>query len=284
MRLHVWLPLVLAAALVRGESVEWANAYDLYQRTEYQRSLSQLLALKEKDAAALQLIGRDYYMLAEFKKATDNLEKASALKPNDAETLLWLGRAWGRRAETASFLTAPGYATKARQFFEKSLAIDPNNRDAIGDLFDFYMEAPGFLGGGKNKAEALAQKVSKTDPAEGDYYFAQLELRHNAYDAAERHLRDAVEAAPYQVGRFLDLAKFLATRGRTKESDEVFEKAAQIDPGNPRLLFERASVLIKTNRNPDEARRLLHRYLKAPLTPNDPSRHEAEALLKKIGA
>jgi tetratricopeptide (TPR) repeat protein len=284
MRLYLWLPFIVAAALVRGESAEWTNAYNLYQRTEYQQSLSQLLVLKEQDAAVLQLIGRDYYMLAEFKKATDNLEKASRLKANDAETLLWLGRAWGRRAETANFLTAPGYATKARQFFEKSLAIDPNNREAIGDLFDFYVEAPGFLGGGHNKAEALAQRVSKTDPAEGNYYLAQLELRRKAYDAAERHLRDAVELAPYQVGRFLDLAKFLANRGRTKESDAVFEKAEQIAPDNPRVLFERASALIKTNRKPDEARRLLHRYLKAPLTPDDPPRHEAEELLKKIGA
>jgi tetratricopeptide (TPR) repeat protein len=232
----------------------------------------------------MELIGRNYYMMAEFKKATDVLERALALKPTDAEILLWLGRAWGRRAETASFLTAPGYATKARQFFERSLAIDPKNRDTLGDLFDFYMEAPGFLGGGHNKAEALAQQVSKIDPAEGHYYLAQIEARRNAYDAAERHLRDAVELAPYQIGRFLDLAKFLATRGQTKEADAVFEKAATIDPANPRLLFERASVLIKTNRNLDEARKLLQRYMKAPLTPSDPSRQEAEALLKKIGA
>jgi tetratricopeptide (TPR) repeat protein len=284
MRFFAWMPLILVATSVSGESVEWTAAYDLYQRTEYEQSVSQLLAIKEKDAAVLQLIGRDYYMMAEFKKATDFLEKASGLEPNDAETLLWLGRAWGRRAETANFLTAPGYATKARQFFEKSLAVDPNNREAVGDLFDFYVEAPGFLGGGHNKAEALAERVSKTDPAEGHYFLAQLEQHRNAYAAAEKHLRDAVELAPYRVGHFLDLAKFLAARGRTQESDAVFEKAAEIAPDSPRLLFERASVLIKTNRNPEEARRLLHRYLKSPLTPNDPSRRDAEALLKKIGA
>src|SRR5216683_5062384 len=96
-RLYIWLPLILAAGLVRGESVEWTDAYELYQRTEYERSLSQLLALKDKDAAVLELIGRNYYMLAEFKKATDTLEKAAELKPNDARILLWMGRAWGRR-------------------------------------------------------------------------------------------------------------------------------------------------------------------------------------------
>lgn len=284
MRVFSWLPILLAATLAYGESADSGAAYDLYQRTEYDRSLSQLLALQEKDAAALELIGRNYYMLAEFRKATDYLEKAYELKPNDAGVLLWLGRAWGRRAETSNFLAAPGYATKARQFFEKSLVIDPNNHEAVGDLFDFYLEAPGFLGGGQNKAQALAERVAKTDPPEGYYYLAQLEQRRNAYDAAERHLRAAMEMAPHQVGRFLDLAKFLAKRGRVKESDAIFEKASEIAPGNPRVLIERAGVLIEEHRNPDEARRLLYRYLKAPLTPEDPPRHHAEELLKKIGA
>ena len=102
MRYTAWILLFLAAGLVHGESAEWTNAYDLYQRTQYEKSLAQLVALKEKDAAVHQLIGRNYYMLAEYKKATDALEKANDLKPNDSETLLWLGRAWGRRAETAS--------------------------------------------------------------------------------------------------------------------------------------------------------------------------------------
>jgi tetratricopeptide (TPR) repeat protein len=284
MRHFFWVGLVLAMGLAHAESAEWTTAYDLYQRTEYQKSLAQLSAVQQKDASILRLTGRNYYMLAEYKKATEALESALALKPNDSETLLWLGRAWGRRAETANFLTAPGYATKARQYFEKSIAIDPANRDTISDLFDFYMEAPGFLGGGRDKAEALAARVAKSDPAEGLYYQAQLDLRRNAYDSAEQHLRDAVELAPYQIGRFLDLAKFLATRGRLKESDALFEKAAEIDPSNPRLLFDRASTLIKENRNRDEAKKLLQQYLKSPLTPDDPSRREAEALLKKIGA
>ncbi|MEQ1947203.1 MAG: tetratricopeptide repeat protein [Bryobacteraceae bacterium] len=283
---QLWALLVLATGLANAASVEWTNAYDLYQRTEYEKSLAVLQAIKDRDKnpEVQLLIGRNFYMTAEYKKATEVLEKAAELKPNDAEIYLWLGRAWGRRAETANFLTAAGYATKARQFFEKSLALDPKNRDTIGDLFDFYMEAPGFLGGGKDKAEALATRVARLDPAEGHYYEAQIDARRNALDSAEKHLRQAVELAPYQPGRLVDLAKFLATRGRTKESDAFFEKAVEIDPANPSLLYERAEILIKTNRNPDEARRLLQQYLKSPLKPTDPSRREAEALLKKIGA
>ena len=50
----------------------------------------------------------------------------------------------------------------------------PAIREAVGDLFDYYLGAPGFLGGGTNKAAALAAQVAVHDPAEGHYYQARL--------------------------------------------------------------------------------------------------------------
>jgi Flp pilus assembly protein TadD len=279
---HTVITLLIAVSAGQAASVEWVRAHDLYQRTEYNQSLVQLLPLSPKDAATLQLMGQNYFMLGEYKKATDLLEKAAALAPEDAQCLLWLGRAYGRRAETSNPFSAPGYATKARQMLEKAVALDPSNKEAFGDLFDFYLDAPGFLGGGHNKAEALAARVSQTDPAEGLYLQAQIDDRRNQYDAAEQKLRKALEIAPTQPGRFLELAKFLAKRGRFAESEAMFEEAARLSPNNPHQMFDRASLYIKQRRNLAEARALLERYLRLPLTPNDPPRDRAELLLKKI--
>lgn len=276
-----WL---VGGATSRAESLAWTRAHELYQRTDYVGSLKGLLAIEDKDAAVLQLIGQDYSMLAEYKKASDFLEKAVALAPGSAECSLWLGRAYGRRAETSNPFSAPGYASKARQMLEKAVSLDPTNREAVGDLFDYYLDAPGFLGGGANKAEALAAKVAQRDPAEGHYYQAQLDERRKEYDSAEQHLRIALELAPRQVGRLVALARYLSAHGRTKESDVLFDQAERIAPENPRVIFERASAYVKGGRNLDEARRLLQHYLRAPVTPNDPPKSEAEALLRKIGA
>jgi tetratricopeptide (TPR) repeat protein len=280
---------IIAAMLVtkdsgRAESLAWTQAHELYQRTDYAGSLKELLAVEDKDSAVLQLIGQDYFMLGEYRKATEVLERAVALTPGNAECFLWLGRAYGRRAETSNPFSAPGYASKSRQMFERAVSLDPTNREAIGDLFDYYLGAPGFLGGGANKAEALAAKVAQKDPAEGHYYQAQLDEHRKEYDSAEQHLRTAVELAPRQASRLIDLAKYLANRGKMKESDALFEQAERIAPQNPRVIFERASTYVKTGRNLDEARKLLRRYLQAPITPNDPPKSEAEALLRKIGA
>jgi tetratricopeptide (TPR) repeat protein len=276
--------LLLTNVASPAESLAWTRAHELYQRTDYAGSLKELLATNDRDAAVELLIGQDYFGLTQYKQASDALEKATALAPNNAECFLWLGRAYGRRAETSNPFSAPGYASKARQMFERAVALDPVNREAVGDLFDYYLGAPGFLGGGENKAEALASKVAQHDPAEGHYYQAQLDDHRKQYDSAEKHLRAALQLAPRQVGRITALARYLSAHGNAKESDALFDQAERIAPQDPRVIYERASAYVKSGRNLDEARKLLQRYLKATITPSDPPKSEAQSLLRKIGA
>ena len=135
--------------------------------------------------------------------------------------------------------------------FEKAVELDPTDKDALGDLLDYYLEAPGFLGGGMHKAEILAQMILKQDPAEGHYAQGLVADKKKEYDAAEQQFRRAVELAPRQVGRVLVLARYLANHGRVKESDALFEQAARMAPNNPRVMFDRATTYIKENRDLD---------------------------------
>ena len=261
---------------------EWTRAHGLYQQTEYKQSLALLEAQPRKDTATLQLMGQDLFMLGEYKRATDAFEKAVALDPNNPKLVHWLGRTYGRRAETANPFSAPGFASKTRQMLERAVELDPTDKDALGDLLDFYLEAPGFLGGGVDKAEELAQMILKQDQAEGHYAQGIVADRKKQYDAAEQQFRRAAELAPRQMGRVLVLARYLANHGRVKESDALFEQAARMAPNSPRVMFDRANAYINEKRDLDVARKLLEQYLKSPLTPEDPPRERAEALLKKL--
>jgi Tfp pilus assembly protein PilF len=227
-------------------------------------------------------MGQNYFQMGDYKKATDYLEKALAADPNNSSYALWLGRAFGRRAETSTVFTAPAYASKARQHFERSVQLDGQNAEALNDLFEYYLEAPGFLGGGLDKAKALAGRIAKLDPVEGHYAEAKIAEKRKEFSSAEQQLRRAAELAPQQVGRILDLAKFLASQGRYLESDQNFDHAERLAPNAPKVLYERASVYIRTGRNLDQARELLKRYLNAQLTPDDPPRSEAQKLLRQV--
>src|ERR1700690_77561 len=260
------------------------QARELYQRTDYEAALKILRPLPQKDAADYHLIGMCYYMQGDPKKAGDFFEKAVALRPGESDYHLWLGRAFGRRAETSSFLTAPGYAGKARDSFEKAVQLDPRNMEAISDLFEYYLEAPGFLGGGMDRAARLAAHMAEVNPAEGHWAQARLAEKRKQDRTAEEQLRRAIDLAPRQAGRLLDLAKLLARTGRYQESDEAFRRAESIAPGSPKIMFARAWVYITTGRNLSVAKQLLKQYLDSPLTPDDPPRKDAERLLRQVPA
>jgi Flp pilus assembly protein TadD len=273
--------LLLAATIEAAPDVV-SRAHALYQRTEYENSLHALAQDASPDAANYLLSGKNYFMLGDFRKAVDFFDKALVLTPMNSETELWLGRAWGRRAENNS-LMAIVYAGRARQCFEKAIALDPHNNEAKNDLFDFYLNAPGMLGGGLEKAEAAAKSIAGERPAESEFEEAQIAEKRNDFSAAETHLRRAAELAPNEAGRLVDLARFEAKRGRLEESDRLFTQARKLAPDKPGVAFAQARTNIENRRNLEQARQLLQTYLQASLTPDDPPRQEAEKLLKRAG-
>jgi hypothetical protein len=52
-------------------------------------------------------------------------------------------------------------------------------------------------------------------------------------------------------------------------------------PETPRVWYFKADTLIKQKRNLAEARRLLEKYLQSSTTPDDPSKGDAQRLLKQ---
>jgi Flp pilus assembly protein TadD len=259
-----------------------ATAEELYKHTHYEDSIA-ILDKHSSDAATNFLLGRNNFMIGEFKKATEFLEKATTANPSNSDYMDWLGRAYGKRAETSNPLLAPSWASKARQAFEKSVELDPKNRDALDDLFDYYLEAPGFLGGGYDKAAVVAEKLSVLDPGEAYYDRFKLDQKRKQFGTAEQHLRQAVASAPHSVGHLIALAKFLAIQGRILESDALFAKAQEVSPNNPRIWFAKADILVKQKRNLNEAKALLTKYMHASITAEDPPREEALRLLKQAG-
>jgi uncharacterized protein HemY len=273
--------LVLSNALLLATGPELDRARKLYNLTDFDESLKVLQATPEKDAQVYELMGRNYYMQGQYKKASEFLEKAAAEDPDNSEIALWLGRAFGRRAETSSPFTAPAHASKARQWFEKSVELNARNTEALSDLFEYYLEAPGFLGGGLDKAENIAAKMAEFDAAEGHWARAKLAEKRKEFRSAEDLLHRAIDASPQRIGRIIDLAKFLAKQGRFPEAEQNIAKAEKMAPNSPKVLYAKADIYVKNGRNLDLAKELLKRYMNMKLSPEDPSRADAAKLLKQ---
>lgn len=262
-------------------SPELERARKLYSSTDFEQSLKVLQAAPQKDAEVWELIGRNYYMIGDYKRASESLEKAAAADPGNSRVALWLGRSWGRRAETSSFVTAPGHASKARQWFEKAVELNPKNLEALSDLLEYYLEAPGFLGGGFDKAQTVANRMSAIDPAEGYWAKYKLAEKRKEFRSAEDSLKRAIDVSPQAVGRFIDLAKFLAKQGRFQEADQNLANAEKIGPNEPKVIYTKADLLIQQKRDLGVAKDLLKRYMTLKLSPDDPSKADAQKLLRQ---
>jgi tetratricopeptide (TPR) repeat protein len=282
MTVRVFTLILLALSGLQGQSEDpLSKAEGLYRHADYKASLTLLRESGQASGRAYYLMGRDHFMLGDYKKAAEWLERAIALEPANSEYAHWLGRSFGRRAETSSPFFAATYASKARAYFEKAVALDSGNEAALRDLFDFYLEAPGFRGGGYDKAEAIAQRIGQRNPADGDLAQAELADRRQQFDTAGEQLQRAIRLAPRELGRLLDLARDLARQGRISESEAAFDQAERLAPNSPQVSLARARLYIEQKRNLERATALLTQYLGSNPKPGDPSRELAEKLLQE---
>jgi tetratricopeptide (TPR) repeat protein len=252
----------------------------LYLAADYDGALK--LLTEGGDPASLALAGKAHYGKGDFPAAIEAFEKATVAEPGNAGYWNWLGKAYGQQAAHGGMLGAMGNARKCRSAFERAVELAPEDLEALGDVFSFYLNAPGILGGGVDKAEAISKRIGGLDAAEYEYTRAAIAQKRKDWPTAERHFREAAEMEPERVGRVLDLATLLSRRERYEDSDQLFAAAGREFPDAPKVWFREAAAHIKADRKLDEARRLLKRYLASALTSDDPPRWEAEKLLGKV--
>lgn len=213
------------------------------------------------DAESFNLLCRAYFLLGKWDPGISACEKAVALQPENSGYHLWLGRIYGEKADKANFLSAAGLAGRLRTEFEKAVQLSPDDVAARSDLAEFYIEAPGIVGGGRDKAEAQARTLATLDPAKSHWVTGRLaEKKHDAA-AAESEYRAAVEASHGSAIAWLNLAFFYRRAQRLNDMENAINQAASAQSNQPEVLMEAAATLILTGRNFPAAIQLLRRYL-----------------------
>lgn len=245
-------------------------------------SLHKAVDSSPSDAASYNLLCRAYLMLGEWDAGVTACEKSVALAPDRSEYHLWLGRIYGEKADHSNFLSASHLAGKVRNEFETAVKLDPKSVDARADLADFYLEAPGIVGGGKDKAEAQAQEIAKLDPAQALRVRARIAEEKKDYATAENDYRAAITQSGGKAGTWLNLARFYRRLSRFDEMEDAIKHATAPDLHRPDVWMSAAEILINAQRNPAEATDLLKRYLSSGATVEDAPVFKAHYLLGNL--
>jgi len=244
-------------------AVATASAKELLasgQVDEAMRVLEKQIADSPTDAQSHNLLCRAYFMIAEWDQGIASCERARDLDPQKSLYHLWLGRLYGEKADRAGVFSAPGLAKKARSSFERAVELDPNNWEARTDLAEFYFEAPGIVGGSKDKAREQAEALMHLNPGMAHWVLGRMAEKNKDMDAAEREYRASIAATHSGIRAWLDYASFLRRANRLDEMATALRQLESAPIDRPESLMDGANMLLRSERESMLAVRLLRRY------------------------
>lgn len=120
----------------------------------------------EAASAKFYIQGVTLYQQSKYAEAKQALEKAVRLAPDVSSYHHWLGKAYGRLAENSGPFRAMSLSRRALEKLETAVELDGGNIKAMKDLMEYYRQAPGFLGGNRQKAEDLARRIKALESGE----------------------------------------------------------------------------------------------------------------------
>jgi tetratricopeptide (TPR) repeat protein len=214
--------LLLVTVGLALDEAAYKSAVELYNQRkplEAQQIFETLAAAEPGNADIQFYLGRLALQRDDHEKAVTYLEKAVALAPANSRMRLRLGDAYGRSAQKAGLFAKAGWAGKCRTEYEKAVELDAKSVEARQSLLVFYLQAPGFLGGGTDKALLQAQEIKKLDTAAGRFAVAQVYGAEKKYDLAFAEFEEVLKATPddyaalFQVGRLAAISGERLERG-----------------------------------------------------------------------
>jgi Tfp pilus assembly protein PilF len=231
--------------------------------------------------------GRAALLRNDAETAVNLLEKAVAQSPNNAEAHHLLGDAYGTLAEHASIFKMPGLARKAHAEFERAVQLDPNYLDARFALIEFYMLAPGFLGGSEEKAIAQANEIKKRDAIDGHRAFALIYQHQKKPDLARKEYVEAVKEQPNSPKARYWLGVSYYPDKNYKAAAIEFETAVRLDPSYMPGWFQIGHVAALSGSDLDRGEEALRKYLTYTPGHDDPPVYRAHywlgAIYEKLG-
>ena len=229
----LWLLLALpGVARDSASGVQGADA--LVQAGHFKRAraiLESQVKDHPQDPKASYLLAEVKTAFKDFDGALPLAQRAVDLDGKNSDFHLKLGQIYGELAARANIFSVGPLVLKFRKQVETAIDLKPTNLAALDSMMQFKFQAPGALGGSKDEARALAEKITTLDPCEGNLAHAELaELEKNPAQM-EGHLVKAVQANPKNYGALIELAKYCSQPSHAEydEATKQGQAAVQLD-------------------------------------------------------
>lgn len=241
------------------------------------------LTANPNDGASYLLLCRAYFAEDRAAEAVDACQAAvDHGLANDSRAQDWLGRAAGRKADSAGPIAGLKLAHRVRDAFELAVRLDPSNIDAVDDLADFYLQAPSIVGGGTDKARALAERENGPLPERAQRIRALIAEKNRDYGTAERELTAIANRHADRPENWNDLASYYIRRKDTAKAVAAIRRAIETNHKRDPSLLQSASLLNDLHQESRLAQEALHSYLGGNSLQDDGPAFRAHYLLGQL--
>lgn len=140
---------------------------------------------------------------------------------------------------------------------------------------EYYVRAPGFMGGSEEKAMQQAQEIRKRDALAGHRAFATIYNVQKKPDLALKEYSDAVREQPNSPRTHHSLALYQMTQKNYKVATTELETALRLDPAFMPAYFRIGQIAALSSSDFARGEKSLRKYLGYTPAEDEPGLHRA---------
>ncbi len=258
------------------------QAHSLYEQRKYDQVKRLLLAIDNEEAdfaAAQYYLGRVAFDEKKYDDASNYFEEAVEANNRVADYHNWLGNTYGTIAQEANVFKKGILAPKMKKAWENAIALDAKNLEARTSLIQYYLQAPGFMGGSIVKAKEVAHQIIKLKPAEGHRQLGNVWMAEKKLAEAEKEFLEMVKADPAYVS---GLANFYVGQKQYDKAFTLFEEALKKNPEDYISVYQFGKTAAVSGQKLDRGEECLKKYLAYTPKQNEPSHAGANMRMAQI--
>lgn len=216
-------------------------------------------ALASTDAELLEA-GRAALVRGDLVQAIAKLDRAVSINPNNPQAHYYLGLAYGRKAQQSGILRGMSHVKKAKNEWLRAVELDPNSIDARFRLIEFYIIAPGIVGGSAESAMEQAAQIKKFDALDGHRAYARIYTLQKKLGLAAKEMIEAVREQPKSAKAHYFLGNALLNQKEWKRALHEYEMTLTLDPAYMPACFRIGQHAAQSKSNYARGEEALRKY------------------------
>lgn len=269
------LPLIFATSLHAQSLAHAKHEYDARNWDAAKSEFAALARSTPNDVTPVMYLGKIALNQNDIDEGVKQFERCVQIDDKNADCHAWLGNAVGSAAQHASKFRLPFLAKRVKNEFERAVQLDPKNGEGRWGLLQYYMQAPGFLGGSMDRAREQAGEIEKLSKLRGAMAYAQIANKEkNAHDEESAWTR-AIGAAPDSLIAYNGLVNFYVREKRWSDAFATLDRLAKALPSEPSTLISTGVVALVSGEQLARGEEALKRWIANPPADAQPYTHSS---------